>query len=155
MKENQFLSWIFITILYSDANAQKAQTWYCEESYKQNLKSYLYILHGISVILGRGPATLPRMHYWSSIAIYRRRNNVRNLVDLWNDFGAWWKAMLQFNTCTIILFSLPGRCLCPVLSWKCSLCFLNLPTFIDRFHSRDRWPQWCGETIRNIWIRKS
>ena len=21
---------------------------------------------------------------------------------------------------------------------------------IDRFHSRDRWPQWCGETIRNI-----
>jgi hypothetical protein len=26
---------------------------------------------------------------------------------------------------------------------------------IDRFHSRDRWPQWGGETIRNIWIRKS
>jgi hypothetical protein len=22
--------------------------------------------------------------------------------------------------------------------------------FIDRFHSRDRWPQWGGETIRNI-----
>ena len=21
---------------------------------------------------------------------------------------------------------------------------------IDRFHSRDRWPQWGGETIRNI-----
>ena len=21
---------------------------------------------------------------------------------------------------------------------------------IDRFHSRDRWPQWAGETIRNI-----
>jgi hypothetical protein len=26
---------------------------------------------------------------------------------------------------------------------------------IDRFHPRDRWPQWGGETIRNIWIRKS
>ena len=26
---------------------------------------------------------------------------------------------------------------------------------IDRFHSRDRWPQWGGETIRNILIRKS
>ena len=23
-------------------------------------------------------------------------------------------------------------------------------TSIDRFHSRDRWPQWGGETIRNI-----
>jgi hypothetical protein len=21
---------------------------------------------------------------------------------------------------------------------------------IDRFHSRDRWPQWGGETVRNI-----
>ena len=26
--------------------------------------------------------------------------------------------------------------------------FSNRP--IDRFHSRDRWPQWGGETIRNI-----
>jgi hypothetical protein len=33
--------------------------------------------------------------------------------------------------------------------------FENLKTLpikisIDRFHSRDRWPQWGGETIRNI-----
>jgi hypothetical protein len=32
---------------------------------------------------------------------------------------------------------------------------IKLLTAIDRFHSRDRWPQWGGETLRNIWIRKS
>jgi hypothetical protein len=32
---------------------------------------------------------------------------------------------------------------------------LPIKISIDRFHSRDRWPQWGGETIRNIWIRKS
>ena len=26
----------------------------------------------------------------------------------------------------------------------------HYPCLIDRFHSRDRWPQWGGETIRNI-----
>ena len=37
-----------------------------------------------------------------------------------------------------------------------NMVFTNLPygkstiTSIDRFHSRDRWPQWGGETIRNI-----
>ena len=27
---------------------------------------------------------------------------------------------------------------------------LDKTVAIDRFHSRDRWPQWGGETIRNI-----
>ena len=29
-------------------------------------------------------------------------------------------------------------------------CCITKTCSIDRFHSRDRWPQWGGETIRNI-----
>jgi hypothetical protein len=34
--------------------------------------------------------------------------------------------------------------------WNCLSASVKASTTIDRFHSRDRWPQWGGETIRNI-----